>query len=54
VVILAVRIALLFAAAYVAVSVVGLVANRRWLVALGPFRASDPIARLGNGATSDR
>ncbi len=46
VVILAARIALMFAAAYVAVSVVGLIASRRWLSQLGPFRASDPIARL--------
>jgi hypothetical protein len=45
-VILAARIALMFAAAYVAVSAVGLIASRRWLSQLGPFKASDPIARL--------
>ncbi len=50
VVILAARITLLFAAAYVAVSVVGLIANRRWISQLGPFKASDPIARLGHSA----
>ena len=46
VVILATRIALMFAAAYVAVSVVGLIASRRWLSQIGPFKASDPIAQL--------
>jgi hypothetical protein len=50
VVILAARIALMFAATYVAVSVVGLIANRRWLSQLGPFKASDPIARLDSNA----
>jgi hypothetical protein len=52
IVILAMRIALLFAAAYVAVSVVGLVANRRWIAELGPFKASEPLARLDESAAA--
>jgi hypothetical protein len=50
IVILAMRIVLLFAAAYVAVSVVGLIASRRWIAELGPFKASEPLARLERGA----
>ncbi len=50
VVILATRIAVMFAATYVAASVVGLIASRRWLSQLGPFKASDPIARLDSNA----
>jgi phosphotransferase system glucose/maltose/N-acetylglucosamine-specific IIC component len=52
VVILAVRITLLFASAYIAVSVVGLIASRRWIAELGPFKASEPIARLDESAAA--
>ncbi len=50
IVLLSVRIAVMFAAGYVVVSVVGLILGRRWLSELGPFKASDPIARLERGA----
>lgn len=50
VVILLVRVALIFAAGYVVISVVGLIVGRRWLAELGPFKASEPIARLERGA----
>jgi hypothetical protein len=46
VVIFAIRLAVLFAVVYVGVSVVGLIGGRRWLSQLGPFKASEPIARL--------
>ncbi len=52
VVILGVRVALIFAAGYIVISVVGLIVARRWLSQLGPFKASDPIARLDNNAQS--
>jgi uncharacterized membrane protein len=47
VVILLIRVALIFAAGYV---VMGLIVGRRWLAELGPFKASEPIARLERGA----
>ena len=50
VVILVVRVALIFAAGYIVISVVGLIIGRRWLSQLGPFKASDPIARLDQSA----
>jgi hypothetical protein len=50
VVILLIRVALIFAAGYVVISVVGLIVGRRWLAELGPFKASEPIARLERGA----
>ncbi len=50
VVILIVRVALIFAAGYIVISVVGLIVGRRWLSQLGPFKASDPIARLDESA----
>ena len=50
IVILGVRVALIFAAGYIVISVVGLIVARRWLSQLGPFKASDPIARLDNNA----
>ncbi len=50
IVILGVRVALIFAAGYIVISVVGLIIARRWLAQLGPFKASDPIARLDNNA----
>jgi len=50
VVIAAARIVLLFAAAYVAISVVALVAGRRWLAQIGPFRASEPLKQLDKTA----
>jgi len=50
VVILLIRVALIFAAGYVVISVVGLVVERRWLAQLGPFKASEPIARVERGA----
>jgi len=50
VVILVVRVALIFAAGYIVISVVGLIVGRRWLSQLGPFKASDPIARLDKSA----
>jgi hypothetical protein len=50
VVILLIRVALIFAAGYVVISVVGLIVGRRWLAELGPFKASEPIARLEHGA----
>jgi hypothetical protein len=50
VVILVLRVALMFAAGYVVISVVGLIVSRRWLAELGPFKASEPIARLERGA----
>jgi hypothetical protein len=46
VVIFALRLAVFFAVVYVGVSVVGLIGGRRWLSQLGPFKASEPIARL--------
>jgi predicted small integral membrane protein len=52
IVILAARMALLFGAAYIAVSVVGLIASRRWLAQLGPFKVSDPIARFDCNAVA--
>jgi hypothetical protein len=50
IVVLLIRIALIFAAGYVVISVVGLIISRRWLAELGPFKASEPIARLERGA----
>ena len=50
IVVLCVRIALMFAAGYIVISVVGLIIGRRWLAELGPFKASEPIARLERGA----
>lgn len=50
IVVLFVRIAIMFAAAYVVISVVGLILGRRWIAELGPFKASEPIARLERGA----
>ena len=50
VVILLIRVALIFAAGYVVISVVGLIVGRRWLAELGPFKASEPVVRLGHGA----
>jgi septal ring factor EnvC (AmiA/AmiB activator) len=49
-VIVMVRIAVLFAAVYVVASAVGLMAGRRWLTQLGPFRAAEPIAKLDDAA----
>jgi hypothetical protein len=49
VVILLIRVALVFAAGYVVISIVGLIVGRRWLAELGPFKASEPIAHLGRG-----
>jgi hypothetical protein len=43
-------VVLIFAAGYVVISVVGLIVGRRWLAELGPFKASEPIARLERGA----
>jgi peptidoglycan hydrolase CwlO-like protein len=48
--IFAIRLALFFAVVYVGVSVIGLIGGRRWLSQLGPFKASDEIARLDQGA----
>ena len=45
-----VRIALVAAAIYVVVSVIALMGGRRWLSELGPFKVSDPIARLDSSA----
>lgn len=50
VVILVVRVVLIFAGGYIIISVIGLILGRRWLAQLGPFRASDPIARLDHSA----
>lgn len=50
VVLLAVRIALLAGAVYVVVSVSALIGSRRWLAELGPFKASEPIARVDKTA----
>lgn len=49
VVILLIRVAIIFAAGYVVVSVVGLIVGRRWLAELGPFKASEPVAQLERG-----
>lgn len=49
-IIIMVRVAVLFAAAYVVASAVGLMAGRRWLTQLGPFRAAEPIAKLDDAA----
>lgn len=46
VVIFAIRLAVLSAVVYVGASVVGLIGGRRWLSQLGPFKASEPLARL--------
>jgi hypothetical protein len=45
-----VRVALIAAAIYVVVSVIALMGGRRWLSELGPFKVSDPIARLDSSA----
>lgn len=45
-----VRIALVAAAIYVVVSVIALMGGRRWLSELGPFKVSDPMARLDSSA----
>jgi hypothetical protein len=50
VVVLLLRVALIFTAGYVVISVVGLIVERRWLAELGPFKASEPIARVERGA----
>jgi uncharacterized coiled-coil protein SlyX len=50
IVVLLIRVALIFAAGYVVISVVGLILSRRWLAELGPFKASEPITRLERGA----
>lgn len=50
VVLLFTRVALMAAAVYVLVSVIALMGGRRWLAELGPFKASDPIARLDSNA----
>jgi hypothetical protein len=50
VVVLLLRVALIFAAGYVVISVIGLIVERRWLAELGPFKASEPIARVERGA----
>lgn len=50
IVVLLIRIALIFAAGYIVISVVGLILGRRWLSELGPFKASEPIERLEKGA----
>ena len=50
VVVLLIRVALIFVAGYVVISVVGLIVGRRWLAELGPFKASEPIARVERGA----
>lgn len=50
IVVLFVRIAIVFAAGYVVISVIGLIHARRWIAELGPFKASEPIRRLGRGA----
>lgn len=39
----ATRLALLFVAAYVVISCIGLIAERRWLTSLWPLKASDPV-----------
>lgn len=52
VVILLVRVALIFAAGYIVISVVGLIVGRRWLQELGPFKASEPLARLDESAAA--
>ncbi len=50
VVVLSVRIALMFAAGYVVISVVGLIIGRRWLTQVGPFRTDAPVAELNQEA----
>jgi hypothetical protein len=50
IVVLLIRVALIFAAGYVVISVVGLILGRRWIAELGPFKASEPIARLEHSA----
>lgn len=50
IVVLLIRVALIFAAGYIVISVVGLIIGRRWLSELGPFKASEPIERLERGA----
>ncbi len=49
-VLVAVRLALLAGAAYVIVSVGALIKDRRWLSQLGPFKASDQVVDLNQGA----
>jgi hypothetical protein len=50
VVVLMLRVALIFATGYVVISVIGLIVERRWLAELGPFKASEPLARAERGA----
>jgi hypothetical protein len=42
----AIRIALIFAAAFVVLSVIALIAQRRWLVRVGPLEVSDRVSDL--------
>ncbi len=44
IVVLFVRIAVVFAAGYVVISVIGLILARRWIAELGPFKASEATA----------
>jgi hypothetical protein len=41
----AVRITLLFVAAYIVVSCIGLLWQRRWLISFWPLKAADPVAK---------
>jgi hypothetical protein len=45
-VIAAIRVAVVFAAAFFVVSVVALMARRQWLVRVGPVEVSDQVADL--------
>jgi hypothetical protein len=46
-VVAAIRVAVIFAAAFVVVSVVALTARRQWLVRVGPVEVSDQVVDLG-------
>jgi hypothetical protein len=50
----AARLSLLFVAAYVIFSCIGLISERRWLVSLWPPKASEPVAKSVKAVVEDR
>lgn len=44
--VVAIRIALVFAALFVALSVIALIAQRRWLTRLGPVEVSEEMSKF--------
>jgi hypothetical protein len=50
----AARLSLLFVAAYVIFSCIGLIAERRWLISFWPPKASDPVSKSVKSLVEDR